>query len=164
MTWLISDANIIIDMEAGEILEFMFRLPETFAVPDVLYMEELEKHHAHLPGLGLQVMEVQAAFVQEAYRLGGVYRQPGHNDLLALSLAKQQACPLLTGDAKLRDAARLEQVEVRGILWLVGRLFSEGILEYADVEEVYKKMREAQRRLPWDDIQKQLKTMRQENS
>jgi len=49
MTWLISDANIIIDMEAGEILDKMFRLPETFAVPNVLYAEECATRGSYHP-------------------------------------------------------------------------------------------------------------------
>jgi len=39
---LISDANILIDMADGGLLQAMFRLEETFAVPDVLFEEELE--------------------------------------------------------------------------------------------------------------------------
>ena len=139
MTWLISDVNIIIDMEAGEILDKMFRLPETFAVPNVLYVEELETHHA---------------------QLGDVYKKPGHNDLLALALAKQVRCPLLTGDEKLREAAEREQVDVRGTLWVIERLFTERILDYQGVNDAYEKMKREMRRLPWDEIERQLKKMK----
>jgi len=159
MTWLISDANIIIDMEAGEILDRMFRLPETFAVPNVLYVEELEMHHAHLPGLGLVVLDVHEEFVLEAYRLGEVYKRPGHNDLLALALAKQERCPLLTGDAKLREAAEKEKVDVQGTLWIIERLFAENILDYHGAKNAYEKMEQEGRRLPWDKIKRQLKEM-----
>jgi len=159
MTWLISDANIIIDMEAGEILDKMFRLPETFAVPNVLYVEELETHHAHLPGLGLVVLNVHEEFVLEAYRLGEVYRRPGHNDLLALALAKQECCPLLTGDARLREAAEMEQVDVRGTLWIIEKLFAENILDYHSAKNAYENMKREGRRLPWDKIKRQLKEM-----
>ena len=159
MTWLISDANIIIDMEAGEILDKMFRLPETFAVPNVLYAEELETHHAHLPGLGLVVLDVHEEFVREAYRLGGIHKRPSHNDLLALALAKQEQCPLLTGDAKLREVAEKEKIEVRGTLWIVERLFSVNILDYQGVSSAYEKMRRDNRRLPWDEVKRQLNKM-----
>jgi predicted nucleic acid-binding protein len=159
MTLLISDANIIIDMEAGEILEDMFRLPDTFAVPNVLYAEELEVHHAHLPGLGLVVLDVHEEYVLEAYRLGDVYKKPSHNDLLALSLAKQESCPLLTGDACLREAAEMEQIAVSGTLWLVDRLFSENIIDYDGANEAYEKMKRDSRRLPWDEVRRQLKRM-----
>lgn len=108
MTWLISDANIIIDMEIGNILDKMFRLPEHIAVPNILYAEELAEHHSELPVFGLRVLEIREEYMIEAYRLGGVYRKTSVNDLLALALAKQEQCPLLTGDAKLREAADSE--------------------------------------------------------
>lgn len=160
MTWLISDANIIIDMESGGILDKMFGLPETFAVPNVLYVEELEAHHAYLPGLGLAVLEVHEEYVSEAYRLGDVYIRPSHNDLLALSLAKQERCPLLTGDASLREAAEAEQVDVRGTLWLIERLFHENIVDYHGANTAYEKMKSESRRLPWDDVKLQLQIMK----
>ena len=52
MRLVVSDANILIDMEEGGLIEAMFKLPETFAVPNVLFMEELVEHHPELPGHG----------------------------------------------------------------------------------------------------------------
>jgi hypothetical protein len=42
MLLLISDANILIDMEAGRLMERLFQLPMQFAMPDILYWEEIE--------------------------------------------------------------------------------------------------------------------------
>lgn len=42
---LISDANILIDMEEGELLTQLFQLPYQFAIPDILFVEELEEEH-----------------------------------------------------------------------------------------------------------------------
>jgi hypothetical protein len=46
MLLLISDANILIDMEVSGLLAPMFSMEYRFAVPDVLYVEELERQHA----------------------------------------------------------------------------------------------------------------------
>jgi hypothetical protein len=35
---LISDANILIDMESARLLEAMFRLPMKIAAPDILFL------------------------------------------------------------------------------------------------------------------------------
>ena len=43
MQLLISDANILIDMEEGELLPQMFQLPYNFSIPDILFYEELEQ-------------------------------------------------------------------------------------------------------------------------
>lgn len=54
MLLLISDANILMDVEVGDLVAPMFSLGYQFAVPDVLYYDELEERHAHLLGMGLQ--------------------------------------------------------------------------------------------------------------
>ena len=41
MLLMVSDANILLDIEVGELVATMFRLPYRFVVPDVLYAEEL---------------------------------------------------------------------------------------------------------------------------
>ena len=53
MQLLISDANILIDMEAGELLTQLFQLPMQFATPDILYWEEIEPGTRGLIDLGL---------------------------------------------------------------------------------------------------------------
>ncbi len=69
MRLLISDANILIDMEAGALLETLFRLPMQFGIPDLLYYEEIEEDSPDLDHLGLLIMEVSGDFVKYAERL-----------------------------------------------------------------------------------------------
>jgi predicted nucleic acid-binding protein len=157
---LISDANILIDMEVGDLLEPMFRLKEKFAVPDVLYSEELENNHAHLPTLGLQILPLSDAGVESAMQLIGIYAEPSINDLFALELAREQGCPLLTGDKALREAAIQEGVGLRGTLWLVEQLVLHMIITKERAEQAYSKMRAEGRRLPWKDIERQIENWR----
>jgi len=77
MAWLISDANIIIDFEVGEVLDLIFQLPEDFAVPDILYVEELSVRHSNLPALGLSILQIREEYILEAARLSGIYKHPG---------------------------------------------------------------------------------------
>jgi hypothetical protein len=53
---LISDANILIDMEAGALMDTLFQLPMQFGIPDLLYYEEIEPGSPELENLGLQIM------------------------------------------------------------------------------------------------------------
>jgi hypothetical protein len=57
MQLLISDANILIDMEAGALMETLFQLPVQLGIPDLLYYEEIEPGSPGLEDLGLQIME-----------------------------------------------------------------------------------------------------------
>lgn len=49
MQVLISDANVLIDMEVGDLLEVMFQLPFQFKVADLPYHDELSADSRHHP-------------------------------------------------------------------------------------------------------------------
>src|SRR5471030_1627736 len=98
MLLLISDANILIDIEIGGLVAPMFSLDYQFAVPDVLFYEELEERHSYMLGMGLVVKDLNEALVTRVSKLAAQYPRPGRNDLFALVLAENEECPLLTGD------------------------------------------------------------------
>lgn len=102
MLLLVSDANILIDMEAGELMAKLFKLPIQFSIPDILYWEEIEPGTPGLERLGLRILEVTGEYVAYAAGLPAKYGvNLSSNDYLALGLAKQEGCPLLTGDQAL---------------------------------------------------------------
>ncbi|MCG9748238.1 PIN domain-containing protein [Shewanella sp. Isolate8] len=146
---LISDANILIDMEEGGLLEAMFQLPFDFATPDILFFEELEEEHAHLPDLGLALKEVSSESMMYAMQLTGTYTQASRNDCFALALAKQEQCPLLTGDMALRKAAEKEAAIVKGTIWLVTQLVVHQKINIEQAKDAYNQMKANGRRLPW---------------
>lgn len=101
---LISDSNIIIDMHDGGLLKAMFGLPDDFAVPDVLFEEELEPNYPELRRLGLKICELTSASIDYVIQLQPTHGHLGNNDLFAWALARQERCPLLTGDQRLARA------------------------------------------------------------
>jgi hypothetical protein len=169
MRLLISDANILIDMEAGALLETLFRLPMQFGIPDLLYYEEIEEGSPGLDDLGLLIMEVSGDFVKYAEQLPSQYNhmlpakngpKPSHNDYLALALAKQESCTLLTGDANLRVVASKEQVTVMGTIGLVCAMVENQLLSVDDAFKALDKMKAGKRRLPWPEAEKVLNALR----
>ncbi len=74
MTLLISDTNIFIDMEEGGLIGKMFRLPEIFVVPDILFVEELSAYHPTLPAYGLQIKALESPAIEEAIKLSRQYK------------------------------------------------------------------------------------------
>ncbi len=156
---LISDANILIDMEKGGITRQMFQLDAVFAVPDLLYEEELREEHPHLPELGLRTLELSEENVAWAAELVVRYKKTGASihDMLALALARQEQTTLLTGDGKLRIVAAEEHIAVRGTLWLVEQLMDARILTVQQTADAYDRMKAARRRLPWDEVERQLR-------
>lgn len=169
MRLLISDANILIDMEAEALLETLFRLPMQFGIPDLLYYEEIEEESPDLDDLGLLIMEVSGDFVKYAEQLPSQYNhtlpakngpKPSHNDYLALALAKQESCTLLTGDANLRVVASKEQITVMGTIGLLCAMIENQLLSVDDAFKALDRMKDGKRRLPWPEAEKVLNALR----
>jgi predicted nucleic acid-binding protein len=146
---LISDANILIDLEEGQLIELTFQLPYQFTIPDILFVEELEAEHQYLLGKGLSLSELSGETMSYAMELIPRYTKASRNDCFALALAAQEQCTLLTGDRALRNAAETESVMVRGTLWLVELMVRQRLITIEQAREAYQRMQEAGRRLPW---------------
>lgn len=144
---------------AGELVNAMFSLDYEFATPDILYAEELEEQHPEILDAGLKTLELapESIILADTYFQENALSRVSVNDCLALSLAKQEKCTLLTGDSKLKQLAIVEGVSVRGTLWLVEAIFNNSLLAVEEVEIAYQKMLDDGSRLPVKEIQKQLK-------
>lgn len=150
---LISDTNVIVDLEDGLLISELFQLPYQFAVPDILYAEELQEQHSHLLQMGLEQLSLSPASMQYTVELVARYRNPSFHDCLALALARQENCPLVTGDKRLREAADQEGIEKRGTVWLVDQLLAHRIISAVQATVAIRRMREAGSRLPWSVLQ-----------
>lgn len=156
---LISDANIIIDIAAGNLVEAMFSLHYVYCTPDILYAEELEEQHSDMLAAGLQLYELSSASVDKAFeylRIDAV-RRVSANDCMALALAQQEQCALLTGDARLKQLASAQGVTVRGTLWLVESMIHKGHISVDEARFAYQMMLDDGSRLPIEAIKNQLK-------
>ncbi len=159
MQVLISDANVLIDMEDGQLLERMFQLPFQFKVSDMLFQDELSELHPHLLEFGLVPTELTGESMVEALRMTRLYAGPSRYDCFALALAKQEACPLLTGDAALRKAAAKEAVIVMGTIWIVEQMVIHGVIDKPEALAAYDRMQAAGSRLPWKVAKSQLQAL-----
>ncbi|MCG6942239.1 MAG: PIN domain-containing protein [Thiohalocapsa sp.] len=124
----------------------------------MLFAEELAKHHPQLPEIGLELLTLGAPAITETLALTARYAGPGVslNDLMTLALARQERCPVLTGDRVLRRIAGDEGVAVMGRLWLMERLVAGEVIGIGEAEAAYARMRAGGRRLPWDQVQRQI--------
>lgn len=154
---LISDANVLIDMEEGRLLKEIFELPFRFSIPDILFVEEMEKDHPNLPDIGLIIETLLPESMEHAMELIPRYKKASRNDIFALCLAKQKRCPLITGDMALRKAANAENVEVKGTVWLMDQLVARNIISREDACDAYDLMKKNGRRLPWNVIKNKKK-------
>lgn len=128
MNVLLPDTSVLVDLERGEILETIFRLPFDFAVPSLLYQMELKDYGGEALinlGLRLEVLDNEEVALAQSYWLER--RSLSVPDSWALALAKSRSWVLLSGDKKLVELAKEEEVAVHGVLWLFDRMHEEGV-------------------------------------
>jgi len=159
MAIIVSDANIFIDVDVAVLTLYMFRLPDEFATPDILYQEELSEHHPELPRLGLRIERLGSAVIADVDRMRALYRAPSFNDLLALALAKARHWPLLTGDSDLRQVSDVEDVEVHGTIWLIEQMATARIISVEQARNGFKAMKDNGRRLPWPEADRLIREL-----
>lgn len=131
---LVSDTSVLIDLERGNLIEAVFRLPYEFAVPDVLYDRELKDNNGpELKALGLRIEELDGAGVRRALDYRQTVPQLSFPDALALSLAKTEGYILLSGDQALKGLADSETVECHGVIWVLDQINDETAASMQDL-------------------------------
>ncbi len=156
MLLIISDASVLIDIECGELTSAMFSLHWQFAVPDILFSEELAERHGHLSQFGLLSKTMSGELIAEAYKLRQKYMRTSVNDLLALTLAKHENCQLLTSDKALREVAKKLNMKVHGTIWLVEQMLQNNKITSEVARVSFQQMQNSGSRLPWIEVEKML--------
>ena len=146
MKVLVSDSSILIEFSKRGLLGRMFQLEFEFAVPDLLFREELIDLGSHtrsdLLGLGLRVeaLDAQGVAVALAYQA----ERPALSlvDSFALALAAHQGWPLLTEDRAMRSVADAKGIAHRDALWIIDNLLDAGILSASQAGAALEAMRD----------------------
>jgi predicted nucleic acid-binding protein len=149
------DANILIDLLNGGLLETAFRLPLEFVTTDVVAAElkrgfDRDKLH----DLGLQVYSLDEEMVQEIAALRSRYGGLSIGDLSVLVMAQHLLGVILTNEARLRHTASRYHIIVHGVLWLLDELVSAGLLRPLEAAEALDKILVHGARLPAKECQK----------
>ena len=153
---LVTDANVWIDLDNGELVALTFDLPYEFASPDVVVAELGPDLGGLLRDQGLLVVAREQAIDEDWAELRVRYKHPSDEDLYALLLAAERRWGLLTGDRELRQAAEEEGLEVHGVLWVLDELLGEGLLAPRAAERALSLMLELGARLPADECGKRM--------
>ncbi len=120
MKVLVSDSSILIEFSKRGLLDKMFHLEFHFAVPDLLFHEELIDLGAYsrqdLLSFGLRVESLDAEGVETAISYQSKRPALSLVDSFALALANRRGWHLLTEDRIMRNVAQSEGILHRGCL------------------------------------------------
>jgi predicted nucleic acid-binding protein len=81
-------------------------------------------------------------------------------DASGILLARRLKACLLSGDRRMRNAARADGVEVRGVLWIIDQLVEHGVLAKKDASDRLERICAAGSRLPQDECAARIKGWR----
>lgn len=123
---------MIIDLERGGLLADLFRLPYEFAVPDLLFRQELSGDIGlQLIDLGLRIEELDPAELRRAVAVRHELATLSAPDTFAFAIAESREWPLLTGDGALRQYAIDSGVATHGVLWVCDRFEEHAVINNA---------------------------------
>ncbi len=165
MKLIVTDSSVFFDIIKIQALPEFFDLDIEVCTTDFVQKEILEseqrKQIEHFIRLKkLTVFEMSAEEIDEViqFKTNRVFRTL--IDKTVLWKAKQLGCPLLTGDAKLRNEATEQGVKVHGSLWVVMQLVKHEIVDKKKGIEYLEKLRIINDRLPVEEIEKLIKKLK----
>ena len=107
--------------------------------------------------MGLRVEELDGDGVALALGYLRKRRALSLPDSFALALAKTNAWTLLSGDRELRELAEEEEIQCRGVPWLLDQMFEHSVMNQDDLRAGLGKIAAHPRcRLPKSEIRKRL--------
>ena len=146
MKVLVSDSSILIEFSKRGLLDRMFQLDFEFAVPDLLFHEELidlgPYSRRDLLGLGLRVESLDVEGVEMAIAYQSERPALSLVDSFALALASHQGWNLLTEDRTMRSVADSQGITHMDALWVIDSMLYAGILSASRVAAVLEAMRD----------------------
>lgn len=160
---LVTDTNIWIDLDNGDILTIVFKLPYQFLVPDLAVPELIRPSWQTLHALGVMAQELEPELIRELLVLRSIHGPLSVTDMAAYLIAKALNTTLLTGDRHLSELASKAGITVHGILWLLDELVLFHTLNPEQASNALNLIINGGARLPQNECRKRFKLWSSEN-
>lgn len=151
------DANIIIDLYIGDLLDSLFETPFRVLAPDSVVDELHNPDGRQVVENGLESQPLSGPQLLEVMTLRDVHLRLSTQDLQAFILARDLNATLLTGDGGLRELAENNNVAVHGTLWVLDEMVRLEVVSTSEAARSLRRMMAAERRLPVGECQSRLR-------
>lgn len=145
---------MLIDLGDGGIAPVIERLPYKVLVRGILFEYELRARHSNLIDYGIVIESSAEDSILEVQTMIRRFPRISRNDAVALLLAMEKQCVLLTGNKNLRAAAETCEIEVHGTIHLIQHLVASELLSIEELRSSLVLVRSRGRRLPWAVIER----------
>ena len=145
---LVSDTNIWIDLHRCGLLEVVFQLPHQFVTTEFVWRELHQPPGTRLTNLGLLLEPLDQDEILELFDLRAELGNSSIPDVSCYLTARNRNWTLLTGDKAVRNSGFEEELEVRGVLWLLDELYEHNLASGDTLAEGLQAMLDRGARLP----------------
>ena len=165
MKLIITDSSVFFDIIKIQLLPEFFALDfeictTDFVKGEILESEQREQIEMFIQSHKLIVFELSEQEIEEIVNFKTKRLFKTLIDKTVLWKAKQLNCPLLTGDAKLRNEAIEQGVIVHGSLWVIQIMVESKVITVNAGIEYLQKLKVSNDRLPLDEIEKLIKKLK----
>ena len=165
MKLIITDSSVFFDIIKIQLLPEFFALDfeictTDFVKGEILESEQREQIEMFIQSHKLIVFELSEQEIQEIVNFKTKRSFKTLIDKTVLWKAKQLKCPLLTGDAKLKNEAIEQGVIVHGSLWVIQIMVESNVIAASAGIEYLQKLKISNDRLPLDEIEKLIKILK----
>jgi hypothetical protein len=154
---LITDTNIWIDLDHGQLLDDVFKLPYKICTPDFAREEIKSVNVNFLIHKGLVFQSLEGNLVAELFRLSQNNRRLAIADLAAYLLAREHKATLISGDSRLVKISQQDGIDVHGLLWVIDKIVQLNIISPARAAQALQEMLNQNARLPKKECEYRLK-------
>lgn len=158
---LVSDTNLWIDLHRAGLTQLVFGLPFEFIATEFVLRELDTPNGSELQALGLQTVLLEGSELLTLYDLKQSLNNSSLADVSSYYVAKREGWTLVTGDGAVRKAAQENDVDVRGVLWVLDELYDSEIASGAILACALETMLQAKARLPKVECRKRISHWRQ---
>lgn len=155
---LVSDANIFIDLEKINLLNYVVQINDTIVTTDFVFNELYEEQQNIITRLGIEILSFEGSEISELYlsytSLGTVgISLPDYS--LVIKATKDNGA-ILSGDKRLRSFSKEQHIEVKGIFYILDKILENELLSKKAWIEKLKSLQEINSRLPQSEFKKRL--------
>jgi len=165
MKLIITDSSVFFDIIKIQALPEFFALDfeictTDFVKGEILESEQGEQIEMFIRSHQLTVFVLSEKEIEEVENFKTKRFFKTLIDKTVLWKAKQLECPLLTGDAKLRNEATDQGIPVHGSLWVIRMMVESNVVTANAGIEFLEKLKVTNDRLPLDEIEKLIKKLK----
>ncbi len=163
MKLIVSDANILIFLSRLDLVDSFFAMDFEIHTTDYIINEynrginkeiNLKSLKKYIRSNKLNVHEYDYETIEKIYEQKSSLSPPDCSVYLLLLEIK---AILLTGDKQLKQFSEKSGLEVHGFLWLIDKMYCDGIIDKIEYQEKLIELKSLSKRLPVEEIDRRLK-------